>query len=219
MNISRKYDVKNYDRTKEQSSGEKFMVHSSEGEVWNAFKAGDEAAFIKIYEKYFDVLVNYCFQFTQDEDLIKDCVQDLFIFIRNKRSTLSSTDNIKLYLLKACRNRLISYLKKQHVIKSYDDLGNDSFVPVLSTEDNIINLQTREIKEEKLNRAIQKLSIKEREMIYYFYFQNMSYESIRELMDYDHVKSVRSLLYKALTKLKGFFVFLSFPLADFLASC
>ncbi|UII19994.1 RNA polymerase sigma factor [Fulvivirga ligni] len=219
MNISRKYDVKNYDRTKEQSSGEKFMVHSSEGEVWNAFKAGDEAAFIKIYEKYFDVLVNYCFQFTQDEDLIKDCVQDLFIFIRNKRSTLSPTDNIKLYLLKACRNRLISYLKKQHVIKSYDDLGNDSFVPVLSTEDNIINLQTREIKEEKLNRAIQKLSIKEREMIYYFYFQNMSYESIRELMDYDHVKSVRSLLYKALTKLKGFFVFLSFPLADFLASC
>lgn len=179
-------------------------------EIWRAFKNGDEAAFILIYQKYFDLLVNYCYQFTQNQDLIKDCIQDLFIFLRNKRESVSLTNNIKLYLLKCCRNRIFTYLKKDNNFRSIDAIEGNWFVPVLSTEDNIINLQTREIKEKRLRSSIEKLSLKEREIIYYFYFQNMDYKAISELMGYEHVKSARSLLYKALGKLKELFIIFTF---------
>lgn len=179
----------------------------SDEEIWSRFKTGDEAAFIYIYQKYFDRLVNYCYQFTKNEDLIKDCIQDLFIFLRHKRESISGTNNISLYLLKSCRNRLIDYLKKELKVKSLEDSNAPFFIPVLSTEENIINLQTREIKVKRLLTAIKKLSLREREIIYYFYFEDLDYKSISELMGYEHVKSVRSLLYKALTKLKDVFVF------------
>ena len=174
--------------------------------IWNNFRSGDEAAFIFIYEKNFDKLVNYCYQYTRNEALIKDCVQDLFIYIRTKRNSLSATNNISAYLLRSCKNRLIAYLKKELKVKTLSDLNKQIFIPTFSDEDKIIHLQSREINERRLKQAIAKLSPKEREVIYCFYFMNMDYQSISEFLGYDHVKSTRSLLYKALRKLKDLFM-------------
>lgn len=208
----KKHDLTLSSNVRVQPYGKKGWKGKSDTKVWKAFKSGDEAAFVFIYEEYFELLINYCYQFTQNEDLIKDCVQDLFIFIRNKRESVSVTDNIRLYLLKSCRNRLMSYLKKDFTHKSMDAVKGNLFVPMPSTEENIVNLQTRELREKRLRMSIEKLSFKEREIIYYFYYQNMDYQSIAELLGYEHVKSARSLLYKALGKLKDLFVVFVFIL-------
>lgn len=183
-------------------------ISPSDGELWRAFKSGEEEAFVYIYNQYFTVLVNYCYQFTQDKELIKDCVQDLFIFLRSKRETVSHIDHIKLYLLKSCRNRILSYIKKQqkheHIFFLHSD--NQYFMPVASPEENLIRAQAREHLTYRMQDAIKKLSEKEREVIYYYYFENLSYADIAELMGYEHVKSVRSLLYKALAKLKNLYL-------------
>ena len=212
MNAKKKHDLTLSPNIHDSHQGKKGQEGRNDTEIWKAFKRGDEAAFVFIYQEYFELLVNYCFQFTQNEGLIKDCVQDLFIFMRNKRESVSVTDNIKLYLLRSCRNRLMSYLKKDSTHKSMEAVRN-MFVPVPSTEENIIHLQTKELKEERLRMSIKKLSFKEREIIYYFYYQNMDYRSIAELMGYEHVKSARSLLYKALGKLKEFLIIFCFILS------
>lgn len=213
MNDKKKHHLTLGGNAHDLRHGKKSQQGKSDIEIWKAFKRGDEAAFVFIYQQYFELLVNYCYQFTQNEDLIKDCVQDLFIFTRSKRESISVTDNIKLYLLRSCRNRLMSYLKKDLTHKSMDAVKGNMFVPVPSTEENIVNLQTRELREERLRMSIKKLSFKEREIIYYFYYQNMDYRSIAELMGYEHVKSARSLLYKALGKLKELFVIAVFMAA------
>ena len=212
MNAKKKHDLILSPNIHDSHQRKKGQEGRNDTEIWKAFKRGDEAAFVFIYQEYFELLVNYCFQFTQNEGLIKDCVQDLFIFMRNKRESVSVTDNIKLYLLRSCRNRLMSYLKKDSTHKSMEAVRN-MFVPVPSTEENIIHLQTKELKEERLRMSIKKLSFKEREIIYYFYYQNMDYRSIAELMGYEHVKSARSLLYKALAKLKEFLILFCFILS------
>ncbi|MCG8309166.1 MAG: sigma-70 family RNA polymerase sigma factor [Cytophagales bacterium] len=180
--------------------------HLSDNEIWTAFKSGNEGAFVYIYERYFDSLVNFSYQFTQDEELIKDTVQDLFIYIRSRRSNLSGTDNIKLYLYKCCRNNLLNSLKRLQKGSKMSVLENEFFQSVLSAEENIINLQTRKIKENKLKLAIDQLSAREREIIYYFYFEDLSYKEISEMLEYKEVKSVRSLLYKAVKKLRGIII-------------
>ena len=77
------------------------------------FKEGDDGAFVYIYRVYINLLFTLGLQFTKNEALIKDCLQDFFIELREKRYNLGDTDNIKLYLFKSFRRRIIAYLKKE----------------------------------------------------------------------------------------------------------
>ena len=47
--------------------------------IWIRFKDGDLDAFGEIYEEYIDLMYDYGSKITQDKDLVKDCIQDLFV--------------------------------------------------------------------------------------------------------------------------------------------
>ncbi|WP_114750438.1 RNA polymerase sigma factor [Pleomorphovibrio marinus] len=179
----------------------------NDSELWTLFKSGDEGAFISIYKNYSNLLFNFGCQFTQDRDLIKDCLQDFFIYLRTKRSNLGDTNSIKLYLLKSFRRKVIDYTKKQS--KEKDRLKQPGFFefPIqFSHETVFINRQFESQQLFKLENALQKLEIKEREAIYHFYYDNLSYEQIAELLEFSRVSSARRLIYRALSNLRKYMV-------------
>ncbi len=67
----------------------------SDAELWSAFRQGDEAAFVDIYKTYVNKLYNYGTRFCRDHELVKDCLQDFFIYLRKNRETLGDTSYIK----------------------------------------------------------------------------------------------------------------------------
>ena len=83
--------------------------------VWNRFLDGDREAYAHIFERYVRVLFMYGSQFTGDRELVKDCIQDVFVKIYSNRSNLRPTDNIKYYLFAALRNSLLNNLKRNKV--------------------------------------------------------------------------------------------------------
>ena len=175
----------------------------SASELWDAFRSGDEGAFIQIYNQYANILFNYGCQFTPDREMVKDCLQDFFIYLRKNRAGFSDTSHVKMYLLKAFKRRVVDYLKK------YKKEGeqNESFLfyqfPVeLSSETIYINQQIEEEQIQKLNRALKALDAKEREAIYYFYYEGLSYEQIAEIFNFSHVSSARRLIYRGLSQLR-----------------
>lgn len=175
---------------------------SSEG-LWEAFKEGDEAAFIEIYKQYTDILFNYGCQFTGDRELIKDCLQDFFIYLRKNRAGLGHAPHLKMYLMKSFRRRVIDYLKKNEK----ECRRNEAFLiyqfPVeLSSETIYINRQIEEEQIQKLNTALKALDAKEREAIYYFYYEGLSYEQVAEIFNFSHVSSARRLIYRGLGRLR-----------------
>jgi len=174
-----------------------------EEDIWKAFKNGDEAAFIHIYNRYANVLFNYGCQFTADRELVKDCLQDFFIYLRKNRAGFSDTASVKLYLLKAFKRRVVEYLKKY----SKENEKNESFLffqfPVeLSSETIYINRQIEEEQIHNLNMALKALDSKEREAIYYFYYEGLSYEQIATLFNFTHVSSARRVVYRGLAHLR-----------------
>lgn len=187
-------------------------VQTDESQLWKSFKEGDESAFVLIYEKYFDVLANYCRQFSADTELIKDCIQDLFIMIRERRAGLGDTDSIRLYLFKACRRKMLDLLKRQeqNIFLRNENVRFQAIEE--SAEEQLIKLQSSRENRSKISNALKKLSHREREAIYYFYFQGFHYAQIGELLGYKEIKSVRSLLYKALKKMRGAFIIALFSL-------
>ena len=48
-------------------------------EVWSRFRSGDQDAFSEIYQKFIDALFAYGCKMTRDRELVKDCIQDIFI--------------------------------------------------------------------------------------------------------------------------------------------
>ncbi|MCL4483994.1 MAG: hypothetical protein M1445_15515, partial [Bacteroidetes bacterium] len=67
---------------------ERKQIILSDKELWIDFISGNNDAFKTIYEKYFPELFKYGCYFSDDEDLVKDCIQDLFINLFNYRLKL-----------------------------------------------------------------------------------------------------------------------------------
>jgi RNA polymerase sigma factor (sigma-70 family) len=172
-------------------------------EVWKAFKEGDESAFIKIYKLHIQSLFNYGCQFTGDRELIKDCLQDFFIDLRRRREHLADTDNIRFYLMKGFRRRLVRDFEKElkEKVKS-DELRSAMFEVELSHELKLIESQMEVQQLSRLNEALERLPAREREAIFYFYYENLSYQQIADLLQMDHVSSARRIIYRALARMR-----------------
>ncbi|GGF34700.1 RNA polymerase sigma factor [Echinicola rosea] len=182
-------------------------ANMDEVRLWDAFREGNEEAFVAMYKQYANVLFNFGCQLTSDYDLVKDTLQDFFIYLRQKRSRLGQTDAIKPYLIKSFKRRMVVVLKKRQ--KHVSDKGTFDFrqFPVeLSHETVYINRQFESEQLRRLNEALQQLDAREREAIYYFYFEGLSYQEIALIFEFSHVSSARRLVYRGLAHLRKFFV-------------
>lgn len=182
----------------------------SELEIWNLFRSGNESAFNLIYQKYFDKLYNYGCQFTQDHALVEDVLQDFFIELKRRCKHLSETDKILPYLYVGFRRKIIRARDKQARFKELDNQGTQSFE--LAIDVSIIEEESKEENSRRLKEAMAGLNERQRETIFLFYYENLTYEEIKEIQGFENVKSARNLLYKAIKALRESFFFVLFIL-------
>ena len=149
-----------------------YFSGKTDKEIWQLFNKGHEGAFRYIYENYIDLLYRYAQRFTTDIELIKDCIHDLFVELRSSKS-LSDTDSIKFYLLKALRSKLkrsVNLFARNQQIP-----GEQFFLTGFSERSFEALLIERQFNEEqigKLHQALNKLSARQREALYYYYQEN-----------------------------------------------
>lgn len=171
--------------------------------LWREFKKGSRSAFIYIYHTYFDRIYNYAHQFTPDTDLVKDCIQDLFIELNNSKSRLSDTDSIHLYLFKATKRKLLRAAKRKiKVVDTFNSVSEVNFFIELSVEQKMINRQIDEDQIFELKNSINKLTDRQREAIFYFYYEGFSLAQVKELMGIQSIKATQNLIYKAIKELR-----------------
>lgn len=187
--------------TNSNKSGESSFSGLSDLDIWRKFKDGDKGAFIYIYHTYVDDLFQIGVQLTRDKSLLKDCLQEFFIELHDRIFYLSDTDNIRLYLIKSFRRRVFKQIKKQKPLISQDQI-DESFYVEIATDEMNINAQFNKEQLSKLNMALSNLKVKDREIIYYYFYENFGYKKIAEIMDYNHVSSARRAVYKVLRRLK-----------------
>ncbi|MDQ3842817.1 MAG: sigma-70 family RNA polymerase sigma factor [Bacteroidota bacterium] len=172
--------------------------------VWEAFKRGDELAFAHIYKVYSNILYNYGCQFSQDKEMVRDCLQDFFLYLKKNGKGFGETNSIKMYLFKAFKRRVIDYHKKcNSEFRLHKMFAFSQFTMELSSESKYINQQIKAEQLEKLNKALKTLDSKERDAIYYFYYKGLSYEKIAEILNFSHVSSARRIMYRSLRHLRN----------------
>jgi RNA polymerase sigma factor (sigma-70 family) len=171
--------------------------------LWNKFLAGDDKAYAYFYKKYVKELFSYGMRFTTDRELVKDCIQDVFVKLYSNRSTLSETDHVKLYLFIALKHTLFNIFQKDK--SSYHI---DTVEPVFSTdytiEDSIIADEQEKERKEKMSRILDALPPRQKEVIYYRYVEGMELKEICLLMDMNY-QSVQNLIHRAIKKVRSLF--------------
>jgi RNA polymerase sigma-70 factor (ECF subfamily) len=178
---------------------------TQEAAIWRDFKNGDEAAFIWIYSNYFDALYNYAHQFGLDTELIKDQIQELFIYLREHRKQLGDVKNIKYYLYRSLRRRLLKVGRRRFSFTSlFSQEGNSRFdiEYTYSQEVKMIEHLVSEETRIHLSKSIEKLTSRQKEVVLHFYYEGMSYQEIADIMNIRKVKSVRKLIYRAIDSLR-----------------
>jgi len=179
-----------------------FFTTLSDEDLWNQFKKGNENAFIFIYQQYFDDLYLYGRKICHDRPTIEDAIQDMFIEMRAKKNQIKIRSSIKYYLLKSFRRRLLLYINTTNRQTIIERSSSNTFDVTISRESQMINEQIERENKLKLEQLINRLKPKQKEVIYFFYYENFSYEQIKDIMGFKNIKSIRNLLYKALDKMK-----------------
>ncbi len=185
--------------------------------LWQAFKKGDRDAFAKIYNLFIEDLLSYGYRVTNDRQLIRDSIQDLFLHLWHTRENLTDTDSIRFYLYVSLRNRILRNIEKHnHTSIDTQDLF-ENIIGVLSVEDELITTEQYSEQIIQLKRAIQQLPKRQQEIIQLRYYHDFSFEEIAEMMEINN-QSVRNLLHRAITELRQYFTPFLLLLIAFLIS-
>lgn len=170
--------------------------------IWIKFQNGDDNALSAIYENYVNELYSYGLKIMNNEQLVKDCIQEVFVQLINKRKSLIITQNIHIYLFKSLRNKLFEefrYTKrKQDILKllsESEELYENHAEQVLTDYDERQNIRN------EIHSAMDQLTDRQKEVIFLKYAEGLNYNEIGTLLNIDK-SSACTLLYRSIKSIR-----------------
>lgn len=112
-------------------------------EELRALKNGNIAAFTAIYEAYHSNLYLYAFKLLEDPDEAADVVQEVFVFLWEKREHLQLRGRLLPYLYQCVRNRFLNLADHRKVKEKFVDYIQHAGVRAVDTT-------SRELEEQEL---------------------------------------------------------------------
>jgi RNA polymerase sigma-70 factor (family 1) len=141
----------------------------------------DQQAFKELYLVYFDRLFKFSFSILHSSEFAEEAVNDVFLNIWQKRSTLKSINNLSNYLFISTKNTSFNYLSKFRKERntSLDDVLVRFEVDELTPETAFF---TTEIRNE-IEQAINQLPPKTKLVFQMAKVEGMKYKEIAEILN------------------------------------
>jgi RNA polymerase sigma-70 factor (ECF subfamily) len=173
--------------------------------LWNRFRDGCTEPFVIIFRNYYSQLFNYGYKITNSTTLVEDAIQELFIDLWRSKGKAEIV-SLKAYLFKALKFKLIKSINKAGKTNFFFS-ETDEHEFELSHEMFLIEGQDNQELSQKVFNAMQKLSVRQKEIIYLKFHQNLSYEEVSEIMHINY-QAARNLVYQSIKVLKKIIVIL-----------
>lgn len=176
---------------------------------WQQFLQGTQQALADIFLSHHDDLFRYGLKLTGNQDMVKDCIQDMFLKLWKNRNHLKMVQSVKPYLYKSLRNHLFDSLELQKPRLPINDDTLGDMQSTYSHEDFLIDNQVSQETREQVIAAINKLTPRQREAVYLRYFEELDFETIAQVMDMN-VQSVRNTLQRGMQFMREMMLVLPF---------
>lgn len=168
--------------------------------LFDQFRQGDVNAFSRLYDLNINMLFNYGCKLTNDMELLRDCVQDVFVKMFNKRNELAAVQNFKSYILISLKNKLCDEARRR---THYSATAVEEFDMVATENVEMDYLAAEKVKSQHstISRLLDKLSPRQRQAIELYYIEEKKYEDICELLSMNY-QSVRNLIHRGMSRLR-----------------
>ena len=140
----------------------------------------------------------FALKLVRDDDAAKDIVHMVFLNLWEKRDTVTEQEKIKSYLFRSIHNRSLNYIRDQK--KFTDPSGYEQWETASAYTKSADFMEEREL-EDKINRALDSLPEKCREVFLLSRFEGKKYAEIASELKIS-VKTVEGHMSKALRLLK-----------------
>lgn len=164
---------------------------------------GDVAAFRGLIERHHDALFRFLFRLTGNRQMAEDVFQDAFLQVHQSLDTFDSSRRFKPWLFTIAANKGRDALRKANRRKTVSlsapvvEEGGKSFVDLMEIDLPDVSSPMEEAERSaKVQRAIDELSPRLREILLMAYFQKMTYAQIAELFGIP-IGTVKSRLHSA----------------------
>jgi len=175
-------------------------------DCWARLKEGDPSTLGELYDCYVDKLFLAASAITNDRELVKDSLQEVFIEIWHYRETIGPIQYPQAYLTKVLRSILAKKLKKkdmtvwfplEETLAGLD--GNHEDIIILSDAD-------RELKA-RLSHAMEKLSVRQKLILKFHFYEGLTYEQIAQRLNMKY-QSVNNLAFRTIRHLRDIMMIL-----------
>lgn len=185
------------------ASPERQQEADTDWDVVRRVQAGDVAAFDQLILKYRERVFGVVYNMTSNREDTADLTQDAFIKAFQSINRFQGQSSFFTWLYRIAINSTLTHLRKNRLrtffsLEKVNENDQASAEVIAALTDNTGVERDTFVKElqEKLNEAMQKLSIKHRTVVTLFEIDGLSHQEIAEIMNCS-VGTVRSRLHYA----------------------
>ena len=176
----------------------------SEKEVVSKLQIGDKGIYKQLFQSNYKNLVLYAKKFVMDTEVARDIVQDVFIYIWEKRQNINIDRSLSNYLFRAVHNASINFLKRESTKQEYIrhfliDLNKGSYKTAAS--ENAHEIVVHKDLLERIEMIIETLPEQCRNIFKMSRFRGLKNKEIAEIYAISP-RTVETQIYRALKVLK-----------------
>ena len=161
----------------------------------------DEKHFNEIFKKHYSMLCIIAYDYVGDKSLAEEMVQDAFLHIWEKRSSIHITPAIKYFLVKSIQNTCLQYLRKKKIeTQSLDTTAADKMIP-WSDDYPLGRLFEKEVAE-IIDRTIQSFPPQIKKVFSLSRYREMTYPQIADLLNVSE-NTIKTQVKIALSRLRS----------------
>jgi RNA polymerase sigma factor (sigma-70 family) len=179
------------------------LCFDEEQKLWREMLTGNVTAYEQLINRTYDLLFHYGTKFNSDRELIKDCIQDVFLGIWEKRNALNPEIPPRPYLLASLRRRLHRLASRLRMdCMDYYNESDIVFDLEFSAEYRLIQTEHDRLLASRMTEMLNELPKRQKEAVYLRFYNDMEREEIAMVMDIQP-QSVSNLLQEAMKFIKS----------------
>lgn len=155
------------------------MDQDREYELITSFNNGNEKAFTELVRKYQKTIYWHARRMIGNHLDADEVTQQVIIVLFKKLDTFKFNSSLKTWIYRITQTRCLNLIKKKK-LRHFFNLDDPKTINISSENDIIENFEDKE-KLENLNKALNELPIKQREVFIFRHFDELSYEEISKI--------------------------------------
>jgi len=181
------------------------IFKNKDSDICYAISKGNRNTLSFLFNEYYSHLYNYGMKLLhRDDEMIKDCIQDVFLSMWINRERIAEVKSIRSYLFSALRFTVYDELEKSKTRlirenKYHEEMDSELY----DIEELMIHFEIKMERKNLVEESLKKLSKRKKEAIYLRFFQGLSNEEIASIMNIN-TQSVYNLISESIAQLQRF---------------